>query len=171
MGMFDAYGIDADAVEAVEAGGGGPQPGTYPAVISGARLNQHDDYGMALILEYKIEGYEYLVQEWFNLPNRPGPWDDTTKDDRGYTEDQTNRRNLGLLKQRLLSVGVPETKVNEVDPVRGDLNGTEVVLTLVKNKKGYTAVAKRDGVRVKPATANSLPEPTSPVAGFNPSWS
>jgi hypothetical protein len=48
-------------------------------------------------------------------------------------------RSMSFLKQRLLDLGVPSERINEVKP--DDLIGSKVIVA-VKNKNGYTNVVK-----------------------------
>lgn len=183
MGIFDTYGIDGDSVE-VPSGGGGPAPGVYEATILKVELENKPDKkdssktNYFMVFSYSIPKYEYPVREYFSLPASKGPWDNTTvigKDPSGnpITEDSNNKWLLGLIKKRLLEIGVPESKVNEVDPIAGHLNGIEVVLTLVQNKE-YVNIKRNGGVRPKINAGLSLPgaapDPVPAPSGFKPSW-
>jgi len=86
--------------------------------------------GMTLI--YKISEGEYAdrqVQEWKQIPQPEDP--------KNLSEDE--KRSLSYLKSRILSLGIPEERVNSVQPE--DLIGTEVVITLV-TKGEYQNVRK-----------------------------
>ena len=79
-----------------------------------------------------------------------------------------NEFKLGLLKKRLLALGVPESKVNSVKPA--DLIGAPVVLTLVQNKD-YVNIARNNGVVAKQDSAETvLPVPEAPPADYKPAW-
>lgn len=178
LGIFETFGVSADDI-AVPTGG--PGPGTYDAVISGARVEKgtkRDENAVNLILSYKIPNFEFAKDEYFGLPQRPEPWDKTTvirqtPQGNDVTEDSNNRWLLGILKKRLLSLGVPEDKANKVKPEH--LIGIPVVLTLVKSGE-YTNIARNDGVRIKQESSTTLQSPVTPtvadsaVSGFKPAW-
>lgn len=112
---------------------------TYPAFVFDVKVgmtkgnpteNKPKKLGMTLI--YKISEGEYegrQVQEWKQIPEPADP--------KNLTEDE--KRSLSYLKTRVLSLGIPEERVNDVQP--DDLIGREVVITLV-SKGEYQNVRK-----------------------------
>ena len=171
-GLFDTFGVDADQVEVPT---GGPKPGTYEATISNAEIvigTKSDSTAVNLVISYQIPNYEYPQKEYFGLPKSKAPWDDVTviseTNGRKNTEKSVNEFKLGLLKKRLLALGVPESKVNSVKPA--DLIGAPVVLTLVQNKD-YVNIARNNGVVAKQDSAETvLPVPEAPPADYKPAW-
>lgn len=179
-GLFETYGIDA--TEIPESTGGIPA-GTYEATVLKAEVlvgTKKDPEAINFIIYYRINGTEMDVREYFSLPRRPAPWDDTTvirTDNFGkkVTEKSHNEWIMGNLRDRLVAIGVPPEKVNTVKPE--DLQGIPVVLTLVE-KDGYTNVKRgKTGARAPKAEMGALPgAPETPAsspttsAGFTPNW-
>jgi hypothetical protein len=192
MGIFDSYGINAE--EVAEAGFVNLNAGNYAASITAAEVVQgskNDANYVGLVITYTVDGTTDTVQERFGLPKSPRPWSqEPLFDDEGnlrtlrngtpITEESNNLWLLGLLKTRLLALGVPEARINGINPQ--DLVGIPVALKLVKNGN-YTNVAMgTEGAKFRPAMQQSLPQATSPVtpapafappqapAAFNPSF-
>lgn len=174
-GIFGDLGVDADEIE-VPSGSGGPPPGIYPAFLSSAVVKtgtKKDETAVNIILSYTLEGetFQYPVDEYFGMPKRKGPWDKTTvigqtpKGD-DITEDSNNKWLLGIFKKRVLSLGVPEDKVNTLKLEH--LIGVPVVLKLVKNGD-YTNIARTDGVNLRREQTETLPTPTASPA-FGAAW-
>lgn len=87
-----------------------------------------DKVGMTL--EYTIDEGAHngkKISEWKQIPQPADPKNPSDDD----------MRSMSFLKQRVLSLGVPESKVNSIGP--DDLIGTKCVVA-VKNKGGYTNV-------------------------------
>lgn len=166
MGIFS--GFNADVNDLPEVGGGGPSAGTYEATLSAVEVRD-DVYKQAddskyLCFDYTIEGYEWPKSMQFQLPDRPGPWDDAEPfvviNGTSYTEKSTMERRLGLIKNALENLGVPVEKQDEVNP--GDLVDLKVVLVLKENKKGYVNATS---AKVKKESSLSLPgAATAPAA-------
>lgn len=112
---------------------------TYPAFVFDVKVgrtkadpskNKVSKLGMTIV--YKISEGDYegrQVQEWKQIPEPVDP--------KNLTEDE--KKSLSYLKTRMLSLGVPENRVNSVGP--DDLIGSEVVITLV-SKGEYQNVRK-----------------------------
>ena len=193
-GLFESYGISADEVEAVE-GGSQIEPGNYQGVVLKDEIvhgSKNDDSYLGYVISYQLKNaqgvdFQYPVQERFGLPKTPRPWDATTpltKDGKPITrgngevvtEESQNKWLLGLLKTRLLALGVPENRVNAIE--EGMLQGIPVVVKLVKSGN-YTNVARgKEGahaVNAAPAQQQmGLPTPAPQAAAqtsaFTPVW-
>ena len=112
---------------------------TYPAFVFDVKVgmtkgdpanNKPKKLGMTLI--YKVSEGQYegrQVQEWKQIPQPADP--------KNLTEDE--QKALSYLKTRMISLGIPENRVNDVTPE--DLIGREVVITLV-SKGEYQNVRK-----------------------------
>lgn len=189
MGFFDAFGVEGDTVEIPETIR--RKPGNYPAVVRNVRKEEGEQKDgtpwIAMVFEYALDdGTD--VEEWFFLPNSPAPWDNTTPltNAKGeamvdrqtklpITQHSQNMRNLGMVKRRLVAIGVPETHVNKVDPLAGDINNVEVIVSMVQDRKtGYVNLKKgEDGVKKRPSMAATLPVAATPAAapsGFGKAW-
>jgi hypothetical protein len=176
-GIFGDLGVDGTEVELPSSGG--YKPGTYLAQISNAEIKvgtKKDDTAVNIILHYTLDDFpdSYAVQEYFGLPKTAAPWDNLTviretPQGQPVTEDSHNKWLLGILKKRLLSLGVPEEKVNDVKTE--NLIGIPVVIKLVKNGE-YTNIARNDGVMLRPEMTAALPTPAPANAakGFSPAW-
>ncbi len=114
----DPFGIPAD---------------TYDAIISEVNTKESKGYKY-LAITYTVNSGEYEgreKEEWKRLPVT-----DNTEDEY-YVNTTKGKQAMSFIKQRLGSLGVPESRMNEVKPE--DLVGTEVMLTLEK-KGDYTNV-------------------------------
>lgn len=128
----DPFGIPAD---------------TYDAVISDIIIKEPkqvtDDKGAApfFILEYTIEGGDYdskTQQEWKRMPS-------TDSNDPGYRLSAEGKQRASFIKSRLLSLGIPESRVDTVG--RDDLIGIKVRITIKKNGD-YTNIPQ-NGVELR----------------------
>lgn len=103
--------------------------GTYEAVVTKAEVrknkNETDNF---LVLEYTIEDDGNMsgrkVSEWKKIPKQ---------------DAEDFDRAASFLKQRLLSIGIPNERINTFEP--DDALGASVVIT-VKTKDGYANVNK-----------------------------
>lgn len=103
---------------------------TITSVVTGP-TKSGDKVGMTLT--YTIQEGEYAgddITEWKELPQPADP--------RNLTKEEA--RSLSFLKQRLLNLGIPETKMNSVG--EDDLEGLDVYVTTKEGKNGYTNVQK-----------------------------
>lgn len=103
--------------------------GTYEAVVTKAEVRQNkNETDNFLVLEYTIEDDGNMsgrkVSEWKKIPKQGA-------------EDFD--RAASFLKQRLLSIGIPNERINSFEP--DDALGADVVIT-VKTKDGYANVNK-----------------------------
>jgi hypothetical protein len=191
-GLFDSYGISADEVESVEGGASIP-PGIYQGVVLKDEIvhgSKNDDSYLGYVISYQLKNaqgvdFQYPVQERFGLPKTPRPWDSVNplvKDGKPMTrgngeivtEDSQNKWLLGILKARLLALGVPESRINGVE--EGMLQGIPVVVKLVKNGD-YTNVARgKEGAHAATAPAQQMsmpvaqPNPAQQPTAFAPAW-
>ena len=112
---------------------------TYEAVVSKVEKtrNKNDD-GDFLVFYYNITGgaaYTAIgqdVQEWKKIPTK-AELESDDKETKGKAE-----RGMSFIKQRLISLGVPEARVNQVKPE--DLVGTEVYAKIGPGNQGYPSV-------------------------------
>lgn len=126
MGLFDGLDVASAADNPFEV-----EPGTYDAVVTGVETKPtKDESKIGLNIEFTIEqpggpmdGRK--VMEWKQIPS-----DVTTAE---------GARAASFLKQRLANLGVPESRMNDVDS--DDLIGTECVVSVKKNGE-YTNVTK-----------------------------
>lgn len=130
-GFLNDLGVDWGGVSTSNA----PSDGTHHGYLTKAEVRTKKDTTKSLVLTYRVADGENeqgkTIDEWKSLPitvqGPTGP--------RFATED--DERNARFLKQRLISLGVPEDRINTLNP--GDLQGTEVYFT-VKSKGEYTNV-------------------------------
>lgn len=97
---------------------------------------------LGVTFEYTLDGGpkdKFKISEFKHVPR---PQDEMTDEDRA--------RAKSFLKQRLTSLGVPEDKMNTLDPA--DLIGTPCVIT-VKTKEGYTNVTKVEPRKSSPGSS------------------
>jgi len=137
--LFKSMGLDE-----VEADVNHIADGVYPAFVFESTVvtaktgkNAGKD---SWVLTYKIAEGQYkgrTQQEWFSL-------------------DPANTTVKPWLKRRIISLGVPETKVGEFEPA--DVVGTAVTVK-IQTKEGYQNV--RD---VKLQESGSAPAPLTPQA-------
>lgn len=126
MGLFDGLDVASAADNPFEV-----DPGTYDAVITGAEAKPtKDESKVGLNIEYTIDDVtspmnERKVTEWKQIPS-----DVSTPE---------GARAASFLKQRLANLGIPESRMNDVDA--GDLIGVECVISVKKNGE-YTNVTK-----------------------------
>lgn len=118
--MFQELGLE-DAVVP-----GTLPDGTYKAFVYEAKPGSNKAGKPYLILTYKVNDpggvfHEATIDEWKSA----------SRDDDAKTK--------GYLKQRLSSLGVPDSRMGSLTPQ--DLVGTEVLIT-VKNKDNYCNVVK-----------------------------
>ena len=126
MGFLADLGLDT-----IESDPNAIPDNKYPAFVYDAKVVKYKDTskGQALVLTYKIADGAHkgkTVDEWKSC----NPFDDA--------------RQKGFLKQRLVGIGIPESKINDLDP--DDLKGLPVTITTKKNGE-YTNVrfaVKRD---------------------------
>lgn len=130
MGLFDGLDVASAADNPFEV-----EPGTYHCVVTGAeaRPTQNGDK-VGLNLEYTIQDEDSpmngrKIMEWKHIPQPDDPSNPTAKEATA----------MSFLKQRLSNLGIPETRMNDVEP--DDLIGIECVVTVKKNGE-YTNVTK-----------------------------
>lgn len=124
-------------LDSVEADPNAIPDGKYAAYVYDAKIVAYKDTskGKALVLTYKIAPGSIhsgkTVDEWKSC----NKFDDA--------------RSKGYLKQRILSLGVPENRMADLDP--NDLKGTAVYITTKKN--GEYTNARMVEVRDESTTA------------------
>ena len=125
--------------------------GVYQAILSDVEVKPTNDkskVGMTLI--FTLEGNEgdeaehngKQVREWKEIP--------TPADPKNLSPD--DKRAMSFLKSRLLDLGIPEDRVNSVEP--DDLKGKEVTIQ-VKEKGEFTNINKVTLLQSGAATATS----------------
>ena len=137
MGFLNDLGL-----ENVEADPNHIADGTYPAYVFGSEVRLKKDHSKSWVLTYKIapEAAKHSGQtqaEWFDLEPK----------------GENAELKKSFLKKRILSLGVPESKINEVNP--DDLIGIKVSLKII-HKNGYQNVGDislADGVSAPSAVS------------------
>lgn len=123
--------------------------GTYKAVTGGTKVQVSEAKGKkGLAFTYTIDDPESpyngrKASEWKNIPK---------SEDKGSPEYD---KDLGYLKQRLASLGVPESKMNSIQPE--ELDDIPVVI-VVKNNPPYVNV-QRVSLREDAGSATSEGNP------------
>jgi hypothetical protein len=105
---------------------------TYEATLFEVSVKEDKNKKPGLMLVYKISSGDHAgktVSEWKVIPQPADP----------KNPNADEKKAASYLKQRLASLGVPESRMNTVDT--NDLLGTEVVIT-VKVNGDYTNVSK-----------------------------
>jgi hypothetical protein len=88
---------------------------------------------VGLNLTYTISEGAYKgspISDWKEIPPKP------ETDDSDVQAEYMRKRSF--LKQRMLSFGVPESRINAIEA--SDLIGIDLVVTLVKSKSGKTVI-------------------------------
>lgn len=159
MGIFDDDTEDIASAVGFEA----PPVGTWAGVVSDAGTQTDKNEINNLVIEYSVnvEGKTEPMKysEWLKIPKgKRSDWDfETVVNDKGHTQGNFNEWALAALKTRLLSLGIPEQRLNTVNPE--NLIGHDVVVTFFKDKGDYTKVK-----RVVLANKPSRPAPALPSA-------
>jgi hypothetical protein len=126
MGLFD----ELDVASAADDPFGVPDD-MYEAVVEKVEVKvsndktYHDDTPVkGLSITYKITEGDYAGEKVSEYKYIPKPVDKNAP-----TADE--RRSMSFLKQRLLSLGVPESRINSFEP--DDVVGADVYVTTKKN--------------------------------------
>lgn len=175
MGLFDDAGID-DAELKV---GAKIEPGDYPGEVSGMEVKLSKEKTAEdgtksggdrfVVLSYTLaeDVSEFPIQDWFRILDEGKTFDDLDDEDDSYnvtpwgskqTEKAFFKNAYKQLKKRLMSLGVPEDKVNSVGP--DDLIGAPVIVSLVENKK--STFPKIKDVSAPGSSGTSLPSAPGP---------
>ena len=104
---------------------------TYETYLTEAEVKTSKAGNKGLALTYRVASGDHEgknISEWKNIPTPEDPKNPSA-------EDKTA---MSWLKQRLISLGVPESRMNTLDPKK-DLVGTHLYVT-TKTKDGYTNV-------------------------------
>lgn len=139
MGFLNDLGLDS-----VEADPNHIADGLYPAFVYGSEVRLKKDQTKSWVLTYKIapEAAKHSGQtqaEWFDLEPK----------------GENAELKKSFLKKRILSLGVPESKINEVNP--DDLIGIKVNVKIV-HRNGYQNVG--DVTVTEGTTASAAPAST-----------
>lgn len=105
---------------------------TYEANVYTAEVKRDKNEALGLELIYKISSGDHegkTVREWKIIPEPADP--------KNLTADENKA--ASYLKMRLLSLGIPESRMNSMDV--NDILGTEVVIKVTVNGE-YTNVAR-----------------------------
>lgn len=124
---------------------------TYEATVYEVNVKQDKNKNNGLAIIYKISSGDHAgktVSEWKVIPSPADP--------KNPTPDE--KKATSYLKQRLASLGVPESRMNTVDT--NDLLGTEVTVT-VKVNGDYTNVS-----RVEPRSGSAASDTVPSFTGF-----
>ena len=126
---------------------------TYDCFLTDAVVRKSKDgTKKGLALTYRVASGDHEgknISEWKTIPEPEDPANPSAED----------KQAMSWLKQRMLSLGVPEARMNSVQP--SDLVGTHVYVT-VKNKDGYTNV--RNVTLFEDETPGYIEEPGNPFA-------
>lgn len=144
MGLFDELEIDvASAVDPFAI-----PLGMHLCFLTAAEMKKSSKGGAGLAITYTIDGGDHngtKISEWKNCP---------ANKEEAATED--GKKSLGWLKQRLTSLGVPEDRMNTMDP--DDLVGIHCWVTVKEGKDGFTNIGK---VSVADENASAIAAGTS----------
>lgn len=110
-------------------------PNVYNAVVTDVSVGPTKDgskTGMTLVytIQSDDEHNGKNVREWKQIP--------TPADPKNLSAD--DKRAMSFLKSRLLDLGVPESRINQVAP--DDLIGKEVTITVKDGKNDFVNVTK-----------------------------
>lgn len=125
---------------------------TYKADVFSVEVKDGKN-GKGLSIVYKISEGDHkgkTVSEWKNIPSK------------AEADTEEGKKAASYLKMRLASLGVPEARMNDVEP--DDLTGTAVIVTVKVNGE-YSNVNKvelPDGANNAAGTAT----PTQAFSGF-----
>lgn len=101
---------------------------TYRCTISGAVVAPtKDESKVGITFKYTVREGHYTgreLQDWKEVP---------PKLPEGVEPDADYMQKLAFLKQRMLSFGIPESRINQTKPA--DVIGIDILVTLVKSKK------------------------------------
>jgi len=139
MGLFGDLDIEAASDNPFEI----PADKYGCAVTKVEKKRNNDDTADFLVFTYTIEegaadsAIGQDVAEWKKIP--------------ASNDEEGAERAKSFIKQRLLSLGVPENRVNTVNP--DDLLGVKVWATIKPGKNGYPSVSK---VELQDASSSSV---------------
>jgi hypothetical protein len=121
---------------------------TYETFVTKAEIKESKAGNKGLALTYRIASGDHEgknISEWKNIPIVKSGEQPTAED----------KSALSWLKQRLLSLGVPESRMNSLSDPQ-ELVGTHVYVT-TKTKDGYTNVRNVELVENVEVTAGANP--------------
>lgn len=145
--MSDGFLNDL-GLENVEADPNYINDGTYPAFVFSSEIKTKKDQSKAWVLTYKIapdspKHAGQQQQEWFDLAPK----------------GENAEIKKSFLKRRVLSLGVPEAKIDSINPA--DVVGIKVAMSIV-HRNGYQNVGNvtvDDGVTPLGATPGGVVTP------------
>jgi hypothetical protein len=137
MGLFD----ELDVASAADNPWAIPD-NTYECVVSDLEVKQNKKGNMGMILKYKVISGEYEGSEISEYKRIPHP------KDAEILEGKKKSDALSYIKMRLASLGIPESRMNDV--TKDDLVGIECYVS-TKDNDGFTNV--RNITLQKPADA------------------
>lgn len=143
MGLFGDLDVESAADDPFEV-----PPNVYNAVITEVKVGLTKDQSkMGMTIIYKIisddEHAGKQIREWKHIPQPADPKNLSADD----------KRSMSFLKSRLLDLGVPESKINSVEP--DDLVGKEVTVSVKKGDKDFINVTKVTLLQNVPATSGA----------------
>lgn len=175
MGLFDVAGINPDEIEVSTS----HKPGNHPFTVTGVDIKNSKAGDPYVIFSYDIDE-DWPLQDWFRiLPEGKtiAQCDDTDDSFNTYsyrnnkgemvnvrqTEKTFFENAYKQLKRRLMDLGVPEDKVNSINPM--DLKGVQgMVTTAIKPNSDFPSIKK---VWIPAASGTALPSagamPTAPT--------
>lgn len=137
------------------------KPDVYEATVTAVETKANKgNTGNFLVLTYTIQSgpnSKQTIQEWKGIPQPADPKNPTPED----------ARKGSFLKQRLISLGVPLSRLNSVDT--DDLVGVDVYITVGENKQGFPQVNKvelRTGAMTGAVTGSNGSSGGNPFANF-----
>lgn len=118
-GFLNDLGVDWGSVSTDNS----PSDGTHRCFVTKSEVRTKKDGSKSWVFTYRVADGEPQAgrtkDEWRPIPN--------VRDGKFVTDKDES--NAGWLKQRLMSLGVPESRIGTVTPV--DVQGAEVYVTLV----------------------------------------
>ncbi len=121
MGLFDVTDEDFNEVEEFSPG---VKAGIYEAIVSAVETERKDS-GLYLVLSYTI------TQE--DSPEKGKTHKEFQRIIEGRAQNDKDRQTLQFQVTRMLQLGVDKDRMKTLEPE--DLVGTEIILTLVDQKK------------------------------------
>lgn len=131
MGLFGDLDVESAADDPFKV-----EPGVYEATVTDVAVGPTKDgskTGMTIIFTISPTDEDNAgktVREWKQIPMPADPKKLSADD----------KRAMSFLKSRLLDLGIPETRVNDVLPE--DLIGKEVTITVKQGKNDFMNVSR-----------------------------
>lgn len=157
MGLFD--GLDLASAEDVVSG---IPAGPHPAVVENCELQNgstNNPDGKFLVWTYNSPSWPFPLKEFKEIPQgAPATWDRTIQDAKGKTEFTRKDEQRRYLKARLISLGLPVSRIDSFDNP-AEFVGLKVIVT-VRKRNGYTNVGD---VELPKSSGVTLPGSVSTV--------